>query len=69
MSKFFCIILIVLIVASCGSSAKKTAEENLKNVNDTFNYTDKNGQFEEVHSFEPFYMKPPNITVSKKTIL
>jgi tRNA threonylcarbamoyladenosine biosynthesis protein TsaB len=29
----------------------------------------KNGQFEEVHSFEPFYMKPPNITVSKKTIL
>lgn len=29
----------------------------------------KNGQFEEVHLFEPFYMKPPNITVSKKTIL
>lgn len=28
-----------------------------------------NGQFEKIHSFEPFYMKPPNITVSKKTIL
>lgn len=40
-----CIVILLFTLASCGGMSAKKAVEQLKPVEDTFNYTDKNGQY------------------------
>lgn len=45
MNNFLIIFLLFSTLSSCGSLSKKNTSEKLSNIDEQFNYTDKNGQF------------------------
>lgn len=45
MSNKILLVLFLSLLVSCGSSTKKNIKDNLSDVENVFNYTDKNGQF------------------------
>ena len=42
---YFFLFIVTFLVTSCGSSSRKNIESKLPTLDDSFRYTDKNGQF------------------------